>query len=49
VTGDDCYILRVAAGSMGHLERVMDELAQFGSTTTQVVYSATLPMRGIAP
>ncbi|HEY0578822.1 MAG TPA: Lrp/AsnC family transcriptional regulator [Pseudonocardia sp.] len=45
-TGDDCYTLKVAAASMGHLEQLMDELAQFGSTTTNVVYSQTLPYRG---
>lgn len=45
-TGDDCYTLKVAAASMGHLETLMDELAGFGSTTTSVVYSQTLPYRG---
>ncbi|WP_433516381.1 Lrp/AsnC family transcriptional regulator [Nonomuraea sp. CA-143628] len=45
-TGDDCYLLKVAAASMAHLERVVDELAQFGSTTTNLVYSRTLPYRG---
>ncbi|WP_418958193.1 Lrp/AsnC family transcriptional regulator [Streptomyces tritici] len=49
-TGDDCYTLKVAATSMEHLETLMDELAGFGSTTTSVVYSRTLPYRGpIAP
>src|SRR6201996_7484387 len=45
-TGDDCYTLKVAATSMGQLETIMDELASFGSTTTSVVYSQTLPYRG---
>lgn len=49
-TGTDCYTLKVAATSMEHLETLMDELAGFGSTTTNVVYSQTLPHRGpIAP
>ncbi|MER6582014.1 Lrp/AsnC family transcriptional regulator [Nonomuraea sp. NPDC001023] len=47
-TGEDCYTLKVAAGSMPHLERVIDELARFGSTTTNIVYSQTLPYRGPA-
>ncbi|GAA1252837.1 Lrp/AsnC family transcriptional regulator [Kitasatospora nipponensis] len=47
-TGEDCYTLQVAATSMGHLETLMDELAGFGSTTTSVVYSRTLPRRGPA-
>ena len=31
---------------MGHLETIVHELAGFGSTTTSVVYSQTLPYRG---
>ncbi|MCW2863960.1 MAG: lrp [Actinoallomurus sp.] len=45
-TGDDCYTLKVAAASMAHLETIVDELAQFGSTTTNIVYSQTLLFRG---
>ncbi|MGW4467088.1 Lrp/AsnC family transcriptional regulator [Micromonospora sp. NBC_01796] len=45
-TGDDCYVLKVGATSMAHLERLIDELAQFGSTTTNLVYSQPLPYRG---
>lgn len=48
-TGDDCYVLKVAATSMAHLEQLVNELAAFGSTTTNVVYSATLPYRGPRP
>ncbi|MBV2153554.1 Lrp/AsnC family transcriptional regulator [Kitasatospora sp. SUK 42] len=44
-TGDDCYTLKLAATSMEHLEVLVDELAGFGSTTTSVVYSQTLPRR----
>ncbi|MFF8262728.1 Lrp/AsnC family transcriptional regulator [Streptomyces virginiae] len=45
-TGDDCYVMKVAATSMGHLEEIVDELAEFGSTTTNLVLSRTLPLRG---
>ncbi|MET8849402.1 Lrp/AsnC family transcriptional regulator [Amycolatopsis sp. NPDC004625] len=45
-TGDDCYTLKIAAASMAHLERTVDELCQFGSTTTNLVYRQTLPYRG---
>lgn len=47
-TGEDCYTLKVAATSMPHLEAVIDRLAQFGSTTTNIVYSQTLTYRGPA-
>ncbi|RZU75812.1 Lrp/AsnC family leucine-responsive transcriptional regulator [Micromonospora kangleipakensis] len=45
-TGEDCYSLKLAATSMAHLEQLINELAQFGSTTTNIVYSQTLPYRG---
>src|SRR5882757_9665160 len=45
-TGDDCYVLKVAATSMAHLEEIIDALAEFGSTTTNLVLSRTLPSRG---
>ncbi|MGC4941717.1 Lrp/AsnC family transcriptional regulator [Kribbella sp. DT2] len=49
-TGDDCYLLKVAAGSMAHLEQLVNELTEFGSTTTNLVYTETLPYRGpVAP
>ncbi|TDC73312.1 Lrp/AsnC family transcriptional regulator [Streptomyces hainanensis] len=47
-TGDDCYLLRVAAASMAHLEQVADALARFGGVTTNLVYSQPLPLRGPA-
>ncbi|MDX8141887.1 Lrp/AsnC family transcriptional regulator [Lentzea sp. BCCO 10_0061] len=46
-TGDDCYTLKIAATSMPHLEKVVDELIAFGSTTTNIVYSQTLGYRGV--
>lgn len=45
-TGDDCYVLKVATTSMAHLEKLVDTLAQFGTTTTNLVLSRPLPFRG---
>ncbi|MFD0022934.1 Lrp/AsnC family transcriptional regulator [Streptomyces sp. NPDC058382] len=45
-TGDDCYVLKVATTSMAHLEEIVDELAQFGSTTTNLVLSRPQSFRG---
>jgi len=45
-TGDDCYTLKIAATSMPHLEQLVNELTDFGSTTTNLVYSQTQPYRG---
>ncbi|SCL92002.1 Lrp/AsnC family transcriptional regulator, leucine-responsive regulatory protein [Streptomyces sp. DpondAA-F4] len=45
-TGDDCYVMKVATTSMVHLEEIVDALARFGSTTTNLVLSRTQPFRG---
>ena len=47
-TGDDCYVLKVAAKSMAHLEELMNDFLIMGSTTTNIVYRATQPLRGPA-
>lgn len=46
-TGEDCYTLKVAATSMRHLEQVVNELTELGTTTTNIVYTQTLPFRGV--
>ncbi len=46
-TGEDCYTLKVTATSMRHLEEVVNELTALGTTTTNIVYTQTLPFRGI--
>jgi Lrp/AsnC family leucine-responsive transcriptional regulator len=48
VTGEDCFVLKVAARSMAHLEEVAGRIAALGSITTSVVYSSPLPAREIA-
>lgn len=49
VTGDDCFIMKVVATSMGHLEQVSGRIGQLGSVTTSVVYSSPLPPRPLLP
>jgi Lrp/AsnC family transcriptional regulator, leucine-responsive regulatory protein len=46
-TSEDCYTLKVAATSMRHPEQVVNELTPLGTTTTNIVYTQTLPLRGI--
>jgi Lrp/AsnC family leucine-responsive transcriptional regulator len=48
VTGEDCFLLKVAARSMRHLESVTGRLATLGAVTTTVVYSSPLPRREIS-
>jgi Lrp/AsnC family leucine-responsive transcriptional regulator len=45
VTGEDCFVVKVATGSLGHLEEVVAELARFGSTTTSIVFSTAVARR----
>ncbi|MFE2293074.1 Lrp/AsnC family transcriptional regulator [Streptomyces sp. NPDC059452] len=48
VTGDDCFVLKVTARSMRHLEEITGRIAALGSVTTSVVYSSPLPRRAIS-
>ena len=49
VTGDDCFVLKVAARSMSHLEEVTGRIAGLGPVTTSIVYSSPLPHRPLSP
>lgn len=48
VTGDDCFVFKVAARSMRHLEEVSGHLAKLGGTTTSIVFSAPLERRVVS-
>lgn len=45
VTGADCYVCTLLACSIPHLEALIDQLAQFGSTTTSLVMSTPIQRR----
>jgi Lrp/AsnC family transcriptional regulator, leucine-responsive regulatory protein len=47
VTGEDCFVLKVLARSMKHLEEVVGRIAGLGSVTTSVVYSSPLTGRAL--
>jgi len=49
VTGDDCFVMKVVATSMKHLEQVSGRIGTLGSVTTSVVYSSPLPPRPLLP
>lgn len=49
VTGDDCFILKVVATSMRHLEQISGRVGTLGSVTTSVSYSSPFPARTIVP
>ncbi|GAA0421925.1 Lrp/AsnC family transcriptional regulator [Streptomyces luteireticuli] len=48
VTGDDCFVLKVSARSMRHLEEVAGRIGALGAVTTSVVYSSPLPRRAVS-
>ncbi|GAA2042700.1 Lrp/AsnC family transcriptional regulator [Streptomyces cheonanensis] len=47
VTGDDCFVIKVAARSMRHLEEISGRIGGLGPVTTSVVYSSPLPRRPV--
>ncbi|GAA0532739.1 Lrp/AsnC family transcriptional regulator [Paractinoplanes ferrugineus] len=47
VTGEDCFVLKVLARSMRHLEEVTGRISGLGSVTTSVVYSSPLSGRAV--
>ncbi|MFI0898226.1 Lrp/AsnC family transcriptional regulator [Streptomyces sp. NPDC020983] len=49
VTGDDCFVMKVAARSMRHLEETTGRLSGLGAVTTSVVYSSPLERRPFVP
>ncbi|TJZ59251.1 Lrp/AsnC family transcriptional regulator [Streptomyces piniterrae] len=48
VTGDDCFVIKVAARSMRHLEELSGRIGALGAVTTSVVYSSPLPRRPVS-
>ena len=49
VNGEDCYVLKVALTSVGHLERLLERLQPHGETTTSVVLSSPVTHRVVGP
>ena len=44
---DGCYLLKVTASSMYHLDDVVNDIAQLGAVTTTVVSTTVLRSRGL--
>ena len=45
ITGEDCFLLKVHAPSIGELEDLLDRFLLFGQTTTSIVVSTPVPPR----
>jgi Lrp/AsnC family leucine-responsive transcriptional regulator len=49
LTGDDCFILKVAVSSVRHLEEVICQMGTYGQTTTSIVLSSPVSARAVEP
>jgi Lrp/AsnC family leucine-responsive transcriptional regulator len=49
ITGEDCYVLKVAVRSVQHLEALLERLLRFGNTTTSIIISTPVARRVIGP
>lgn len=45
ITGDDCFLVRLYVASVQELERIIDQLLQYGQTTTSIVQSTPIELR----
>jgi Lrp/AsnC family transcriptional regulator, leucine-responsive regulatory protein len=48
ITGEDCFFMRLHVRSVEHLEEVIDRFVPFGQTTTSIVQSSPVPIRGLS-
>jgi Lrp/AsnC family leucine-responsive transcriptional regulator len=48
ITGEDCYFLKAHVRDVVHMEEVIDRFAVYGQTTTSIVQSSPVPVRGLA-
>jgi len=47
ITGEDCFLLKVYVAEVDQLEAVLDRFLAFGQTTTSIVQSSPVPLRGL--
>jgi Lrp/AsnC family leucine-responsive transcriptional regulator len=47
ITGEDCFFMRAHVRDVEHLEQVIDRFVAFGQTTTSIVQSSPVPLRGV--
>jgi Lrp/AsnC family leucine-responsive transcriptional regulator len=48
ITGEDCYFMKAHVRDVTHLEEVIDHFVALGQTTTSIVQSSPVPVRGIS-
>jgi Lrp/AsnC family transcriptional regulator, leucine-responsive regulatory protein len=45
ITGEDCFLLKIHAPSIGDLEEILDRFLRYGQTTSSIVVSTPVPAR----
>jgi Lrp/AsnC family transcriptional regulator, leucine-responsive regulatory protein len=48
ITGEDCYFMKLHLRDVEHMEEVIDRFAVYGQTTTSIMQSSPVPLRGVA-
>jgi len=47
ITGDDCYFMKLYVRDVQHLEAVIDRFTPYGQTTTSIIQSSPVTLRGL--
>jgi Lrp/AsnC family transcriptional regulator, leucine-responsive regulatory protein len=47
ITGEDCFFMKLHVRDVSHLEEVIDGFVTFGQTTTSIMQSSPVPLRGL--
>ncbi len=47
ITGEDCFLLKIHAPSIGEIEEILDRFLLYGQTTTSIVVSTPVPARAL--
>jgi Lrp/AsnC family leucine-responsive transcriptional regulator len=47
VTGEDCFVLKIYLPSIDELDHVLDQFLAYGQTTTSIIQSTPIPLRGL--
>ncbi|MFF1571326.1 Lrp/AsnC family transcriptional regulator [Leifsonia sp. NPDC058292] len=47
ITGDDCFLVKLHAPTIEDIQTVLDRFLLFGNTTTAIVVTTPVPLRGL--
>ena len=47
ITGEDCYFMKAYVRDVEHLEEVIDQFAIYGQTTSSIMQTSPVPVRGV--